>query len=95
VTTPADEEARRERARIRAQRRWLIERFRLGGEPVVDAADGSTPEERVALMWPLARHGWALAGRDLPRYERAQMPTRLFRAGEPGPSDDGAERSSS
>jgi hypothetical protein len=36
-------------------------------------------------MWRLAREGWSLAGRELPVYDRASMPTRLYRPGEPRP----------
>ena len=42
----------------------------------------------IRMMWPLAVEAWRLAGRVLPSYTRANMPSRVFRAGEPRPGDD-------
>lgn len=62
--------------------RWPIRRYRLGQEPLDDLSDTTTPEERLAMMWPLAREGWLLAGRSLPMYSRDNLPSRIFRGGE-------------
>jgi hypothetical protein len=61
---------------------WPIRRYRLGHEPPDDLSDSTTPEERIAMMWPLAREGWLLAGRPLPMYSRENLPSRIFRCGE-------------
>ena len=61
---------------------WPIRRYRLGAEPSDDLSDSTTPEERLAMMWPLAREGWLLAGRPLPMYSRENLPSRIFRCGE-------------
>jgi len=74
VATHPDNEAAQERARSR--RTWRVRRFALGREPGDDLRATTTAEERLAMMWPLAREAWALAGRDLPDYERANAPIR-------------------
>lgn len=62
---------------------WPIRRYRLGEEPGDDLSDVTTPSARLAMMWPLAKESWRLAGRPLPTYTRAEAPTRLYRPGEP------------
>ena len=42
-----------------------------------DLSASTTAEARLAMMWPLAREAWALAGLDLPRYSRDQAPVRV------------------
>jgi hypothetical protein len=79
-----DPEARRRAAR----RTWPIARFALGDESADDVRVVTTPEQRVAMMWELAESAWALAGRPLPTYDRQHIPARVFRPGEPRPSDD-------
>jgi hypothetical protein len=64
-----------------ARRSWPIRRYRLGEEPSDDLSDMSTAEERLAMMWPLARDAWRLAGRELPAYTRAETPGRVIRNG--------------
>lgn len=55
---------------------------------LADAPDGedlsttTTAEERVAMMWELAQASWAMTGRAMPTYARAEMPGRLIRPGE-------------
>jgi hypothetical protein len=66
---------------------WPIRRYRLGEEPGDDLSATTTPAERLAMMWRLAKEGWARAGRSLPTYERATAPTRLYRPGERPPED--------
>jgi hypothetical protein len=57
----------------------------LNDEPGDDVSDVTTPEQRLRSMWRLAKEGWRLAGRELPVYDRASMPTRLYRPGEQRP----------
>jgi len=52
-----------------------------------DISDVTTPSERIAMMWPLAKEAWRLARRPIPTYDRAHTPSRVFRAGEPRPDD--------
>lgn len=77
---------REERRRARAQ--WPISRYRLGAEPGEDLSDSTTPSERLAMMWPLAREAWLFAGRKLPDYTRENLPGRICRPGQPRPDDD-------
>jgi hypothetical protein len=81
-----DPEARRRQARGT----WPIARFTLGDESANDISALTTPEERVAMMWELAETAWTLAGRQLPTYDRQNIPACVFRSGEPRPSDDDA-----
>jgi hypothetical protein len=53
-------------ARRQARGAWPIRVFRLGEEPDDDLSDRTTPEERIAMMWPLAVDAWTSAGRRLP-----------------------------
>jgi hypothetical protein len=69
----------------RSRADWPIRRYRLGDEPLDDVSDVTTAAERLASMWRLAQEGWRLAGRELPVYDRASTPTRLYRPGEPRP----------
>jgi hypothetical protein len=73
------EAARRRRARERSS--WPIRRFALGAEPADDLSGETTPEERLAMMWQLARRAWLLSGRALPDYGRQSAPGRLTRTG--------------
>ena len=60
--------------RARARRTWP------GGLTTEHApAQLPTAEARLASMWQLALDAWALQGRELPRYTRAEMPGRLIR----------------
>ena len=77
-----DEPAARRRREARAS--TPIRVFRLGEEPGDDLSDRTTPEERIAMMWPLAVDAWTSAGRRLPRYSRDRMPGRIVRR-PPGP----------
>jgi len=75
--------AARERAERRRRRasQWLIRRFALGAEPIRDPLDRSTLDERIAMMWPLAREAWSVAGLSIPTYDRVNMPGELVRRG--------------
>lgn len=60
---------------------WPVRKYRLGEEPGNDLAASTTPEERVAMMWPLALEAWSLAGRPIPEYRRPETPVRRSRLG--------------
>jgi hypothetical protein len=75
-------------ARCRARAAWPVRRFRLGEEPGDDLSADTTAAERLAMMWPLAVEAWRVSGRDLPDYDRAHIPARIFRPGEARPADD-------
>lgn len=77
MDTEAEERAERRRQHAS---RWPVRRFELGQEPLRDALDRSTVDERIAMMWPLAKEAWAVAGRPIATYERANMPGTLVRA---------------
>ena len=70
-----------ERAERRRQQasRWPVRRFALGHEPLRDPFDVSTVDERIAMMWPLAREAWSVAGKAIATYERHDMPGALIR----------------
>lgn len=71
-------------ARAAARANWPIRRFRLGEEPADDPRSLTTPEERVAVMWQLAKDAWASAGRPIPDYPRERTPIRVIPASEHG-----------
>lgn len=50
--------------------------YRLGEEPGEDQSGLNTAEERLAMMWALAREAWSLTGRPLPAYPRHETPVR-------------------
>lgn len=56
--------------------------YRLGAEPSDDLTTTTTPDERLAMMEPLALEAFALSGRPLPTYKRAEAPVKLRRLGE-------------
>jgi hypothetical protein len=47
---------------------------RLGAEPGDDLSGETTPEARLAMMWPLAVEAFTLAGATLPIYSRHETP---------------------
>ena len=63
--------------RRRARAAWPIRAVPLADETLLDERDASTVDERLALVWTLTRQLWAFSGRDLPTYERGQMPGRI------------------
>ena len=69
----------RKRAERRRQRgsQWPLRRFDLGHEPIRDSLDRSTVDDRIAMMWPLAKEAWAVAGKPIAAYERRNMPGTL------------------
>ena len=66
-------------ARRASRAHWPVRVFRLGEEPGADLSRTTTAEERLAMMWPLAREAWTLAGGSLPDYPRHRMPIRVIR----------------
>jgi hypothetical protein len=74
----SDAKARAERRRQQAAQ-WPVRRFDLGQEPLRDPLDRSTVDERLAMMWPLAKEAWAVAGKPIATYERRDMPGALTR----------------
>jgi hypothetical protein len=55
--------------------------YRFGAEPPDDLSATSTPEERLAMMWPLAVEAFSLSGRTMPDYRRGEAPVTLRRLG--------------
>ena len=53
---------------------WPIRVFRLGDEPEDDLSSSTTPQERLAMMWPLAIESWLLSDKQLPSYKRKEIP---------------------
>lgn len=47
-----------------------------------DISPFTTMAQRLEMMFALSARGWTLSGRDWPSYSRAEMPTRIVRAGE-------------
>jgi len=62
---------------------WPVRVFRLGSEPGDDLSGSTTAQQRIAMMWPLAREAWALSGRPLPSYERRAAPVAVRSLGDP------------
>jgi len=52
-------------------------------EEAVDLRATTTAEERVGMLWELTLGAWALTGRPLPAYLRAEMPGRIIRRSGP------------
>lgn len=74
--------------RRRARGSWPVRAYPLGQEPPDDISLETTREERLAMMWPLALEAWRLSGRPIPDYDRAHVPARMIRPGDPRPDDD-------
>lgn len=71
----SDDQARNARAALR--RTWPIEATALRARPTPSAVDD--PAARLASVWRLTLDCWAIAGRPLPTYSRADMPGRILR----------------
>jgi len=80
IVTAMDSEAmeRAERRKLHASQ-WPVRRYDLGCEPLRDPLDRSTIDERIAMMWPLAKEAWSVAGKPIADYERKDMPGALVR----------------
>lgn len=70
-----------ERERRRAARaHWPIEKARLGEESSANPPlETTTASERMAMVWHLTLDAWAMSGRPVPAYTRADMPGRMVR----------------
>ena len=60
---------------------WSVRRYVLGREPGDDLSASTTPEERLAMMWPLALEAWTLTGSGVPEYDRREAIVRVLRRG--------------
>jgi hypothetical protein len=58
----------------RGRQDWPIEVRPLAAPEADDLSRLTTPEERIAMIWPLTLEGWALSGRQIPDYSRSQTP---------------------
>jgi hypothetical protein len=76
VSSPTDDAV----SRAAARSAWPVRRYRLGDEPADDLSDSTTPEERLAMMWPLAVEAWSLTGRPFPDFARGDAPVRRIQA---------------
>lgn len=74
-----DAEARAQRAKARAG--WPVTRTSLVDQPEDDLSALSV-SERIAMVWQLTLDVWASTGKELPSYERSQMPGRVVRPGD-------------
>lgn len=72
-----------EAARRAARASWPGLKSTLSDAPgAEDLRATTTPEQRLAMMWELARGAWALTGAPMPDYSRADMPGRVIRPGD-------------
>lgn len=71
-----DERGETERSGPSRRHGWVVRKYLLGHEPGDDLSASTTPEERLAMMWPLALEAWALMGNGIPDYERRDAPVR-------------------
>jgi hypothetical protein len=55
---------------------WPVHVCRLGEEPT--RAGETTAEQRLAMMWELVTQAWAMAGREIPAYDRRDAPGRVL-----------------
>jgi hypothetical protein len=69
--------------RARARASWPGKKLRLGDGDDAASVPGSTPSERVAMVWRLTLDAWAMSGKPIPPYARADMPGRIVRASGP------------
>jgi len=74
-----DAAERRAAERRKRAAEWPVRRYRLGEEPKRDPLDASSVDERIRMVWPLTKEGWAVAGRQMPNYDRSSMPGRVAR----------------
>jgi hypothetical protein len=75
----ADEQARRA-----ARASWPGLKTTLAEAPgTEDLSATTTAEQRLAMMWELTLGAWALTGKPMPDYSRANMPGRGIRSWEP------------
>lgn len=75
MTRRFDEEVK---ARAAARKSWPVRTCPLGEEQSDDLRDSTTAEQRLAMMWPLAKEAWSLTGIPAPDYLRSNIPIRLI-----------------
>ncbi len=61
---------------------WPVRRFRLGEEPVDDLSSTTTAEERIAMMWPLAKDAFSIGPATAEVTSRAHWPVKIRRLGD-------------
>lgn len=67
-------------ARAKARATWPVERHALTDSSSELLRD-LPPSARVAMVWSLTLDAWAISGRSLPDYARADAPGRIARGG--------------
>ena len=60
---------------------WIVRVSRLSDRARDDLSECTTPEQRLEMMWPLAREAWSLSRRPLPEYRRDEAPIRVVADG--------------
>ena len=60
-----------------------MRRYDLDDQPPDDLTAYTSGADRLAMVWPLTVASWALAGRQLPDYERRRAPGTVRRSGDP------------
>ena len=78
----SDERTSGRQARRDARAAMPIRRFALGDEPDEDLSATTTMAERLAMVWPLSRLAWELAGQPTEPPPRSELPGRVIRRGE-------------
>jgi hypothetical protein len=64
--------------RAESRRTWVVHICRVEDQPRDDLSHQTTPDERLAMMWPLAVEAWRLSGRPIPVYNRASSPVKVL-----------------
>lgn len=77
--TPAEDPRVARRARAAARANWPVKRARLDDPPNDDLSVTTTARERLDTVWTLTLEAWALAGWEIPQYERHETPIRVIR----------------
>jgi hypothetical protein len=62
-----------------ARGQWLVRKGRLGDPELETQWPPTTPEERLAMVWPLTIQAWALRGEDVSKRPFARDVVRIFR----------------
>jgi hypothetical protein len=75
----SDPQAMEERRAARAS--MPIRRFALGAEPDENLVGSTTMNERLAMVWPLSRLAYELAGQFTEPAPRSQLAGRVVRRG--------------
>ena len=65
------------RARRERRRAWPVRIYDLGKEPGDDLSATTTPEQRLAMVWPLTVEAYTLAGISVDPVPRGQMKVRI------------------